>query len=668
MPHEAKLAQAQNAFRQVPLGIVGNLGACFITLIVLHGSYTWTQLAPLPIVLVLLQIMPTRLLLGHPGDATHPQWPEFVLKRIMKDSIYLGLYWSIAMFIYLPGADPQRTQFLMVCACFLCAGAAGVLQAVPRSFAAYAGPIIILSCYFSFTARGADHAIMATVVVVENLSVLWMLRINWLNFQELVSRNRTLDALRREAESARQAEATFVENLNHEIRNAVSGVVGYFDIALESNLSEQEQQTLMTNARDASSMLLALLSDLLDVARLNAGRVPLSVQPFDLREVVRLSIVSTSAAIRRRPISVVSAIDSAVPARLMGDAGRVRQIIVNLVSNAIKVMMRGTVIVQATYRFTDGRGWLDLSVIDDGPGISLAQQQIMFERFSRVTELTGPDSRPGVKGWGLGLSISASLVGLMQGSITVRSALGHGAAFSMSLPLAPAETPADPVVRDTHVTTLGRQDVSVLIVDDMPMNLLVLGKMLESLGCRVTLAEHGLDAVRYCSERRFDLVMMDVDMAEMDGVEATRHIRALPGPGATVPIIAVTGFASAEQVARMLNAGMNEHALKPMRKVTAAQLLAKWVPHCASLQDMAPDAFQDGAAEGTAVDAAVVTPRALATTTPATTTPATTTAPATPRSATANASATLAPATTPSAAAPATTTPAATTGTPGYVQ
>jgi CheY-like chemotaxis protein len=369
-------------------------------------------------------------------------------------------------------------------------------------------------------------------------------------------------------------------------------VVGYFDIALESNLSEQEQQTLMTNARDASSMLLALLSDLLDVARLNAGRVPLSVHPFDLREVVRLSIVSTSAAIRRRPISVVSAIDSSVPQRLTGDAGRVRQIIVNLVSNAIKVMTRGTVVVQASYRRTDGQGWLDLSVIDDGPGISLAQQQTMFERFSRVTELTGPDSRPGVKGWGLGLSISASLVGLMQGTITARSELGQGAAFSMSLPLAPAEAPFDPIARDTHVTTLGRQDVSVLIVDDMPMNLLVLGKMLESLGCQVTLAEHGLDAVRYCSERRFDLVMMDVDMAEMDGVDATRHIRALDGAGATVPIIAVTGFASAEQVARMLAAGMNEHALKPMRKATAAQLLAKWVPHCASLQDMTRDAHQ----------------------------------------------------------------------------
>lgn len=590
MPHESKLAQAQNAFRQIPLGIVGNLGACIVTLIVLYGTYTWMQLAPLPITMVVLQVTPIRLLMGRRHEHDDAQWADIVLKQVMKDSVCLGLFWGTAMIVYLPGTDFEKVRFLMVCACFLCAGAAGVLQAIPRAFAAYAGPLIFLSCYFSFTAQGTGQAALAMVVVLMNSSALWMLRINWLNFQELVSRNRTLDALRKEAESARQAEAKFVENLNHEIRNAVSGVVGYFDIALESNLSDAEQRTLMSNARDASSMLLTLLSDLLDVARLNAGRVPLSIQPFDLREVVRLSIVSTSAAIRRRPISVVSAIDESVPLRLSGDAGRVRQIIVNLVSNAIKVMTRGTVVVQASYRHTEGGGCLDLSVIDDGPGIPLAQQQAMFERFSRLTELASPGSRAGTTGWGLGLNISASLVGLMQGTITVRSALGHGAAFSLSLPLAPAQIPLDAGLRDAPITTLGRQDVSVLIVDDMPMNLLVLGKMLESLGCRVVRAEHGLDAVRYCSERRFDLVLMDVDMAEMNGIEATRHIRKLDGAGALVPIIAVTGFASSEQVARMLAAGMNEHALKPMRKATAAQLLAKWVPQsvlppCAVQQD-----------------------------------------------------------------------------------
>lgn len=593
MPHESKLAQAQNVFRQLPISGIGNTGACTITAAVLHGNYTWAELTPIPLFMLLLQIMPTRLWLGSAGDPDADGWTDHVLNRVMINAFCLGMYWALLMIIYLPGADFERTRFLMGCACFTCAGAAGVLQAVPRAFAVYAGPMILLSCYFSFMSRHEDGGTLAWAILFMNGSVLIMLRVNWINFQELVSRNRTLDALRKEAEAARQAEATFVENLNHEIRNAVSGVVGYFDIALESTLSEREQHTLLTNARDASGMLLTLLSDLLDVARLNAGRVPLSVQPFDLREVVRLSIVSTSAAIRRRPISVVSDIDDSVPLRLAGDAGRVRQIIVNLVSNAIKVMMRGTVVVRASYRRTDGRGWLDLAVIDDGPGISLAQQRTLFERFSRVTEVTGPGSRPGVKGWGLGLSISSSLVGLMQGTITVHSEPGQGAAFSMSLPLAAVEPDACAVHHDRPVTPLGRQDVSVLVVDDMPMNLLVLGKMLESLGCQVTLAEHGLDAVRYCSERRFDLVMMDVDMAEMDGVEATRHIRALDGAGGLVPIIAVTGFASAERVARMLEAGMNEHALKPMRKATAAQLLVKWIPQCASLQDMLADVSQD---------------------------------------------------------------------------
>lgn len=577
MPHESKLAQAQNAFRQIPISVVGNSAACCVVALMLHGSYTWMQIAPLPLVLVLVLVMPTRLMLGRLRDYAHPAWADIVLHRVMADSLYLGLYWATAILVYLPGANLEATRFLLTASCFMSACAAGVLQAVPRAFALYSGPMIVLGVYFAFSVRGESGMSLVIAVVFMNVAVLGLLRVNWMGFQELVSRNRTLDALRLEAETARQAEATFVENLNHEIRNAVSGVVGYFDIALESHLSEKEQHTLMTNARDASSMLLTLLSDLLDVARLNAGRVPLSVQPFDLREIVRLSIVSTSAAIRRRPISVFSAIDDSVPMRLEGDGGRVRQIVVNLVSNAIKVMSHGTVIIEASYRRVDGRGWLDLSVTDDGPGIPLAQQQTMFERFSRVSELATPGARAGTKGWGLGLSISASLVGLMGGTISVRSELGHGASFTMALPLAPAATPSDTGIRDPHVATLGRQDVDVLVVDDMPMNLLVLGKMLESLGCRVTLAEHGLDAVRHCSERRFDLVLMDIDMAEMDGVDATRHIRALDGPGASVPIIAVTGFASPEQVARMLNAGMNEHALKPMRKAIAAQLLARWV-------------------------------------------------------------------------------------------
>ena len=487
------------------------------------------------------------------------------------------------MIWYLPQTDHETKRVLLVGSCFLGAGAAGVLQAIPRAFALYAGPMYVIGFYFAINERSVDGGILAAMIAVMQISVLWMLIINHRNFRELLSRNRKLDELRREAEAARLAEAAFVENLNHEIRNAVAGVVGYFDIALESPLSEQEQTVLMTRARDASTMLMTLLSDLLDVARLNAGRVPLTIQPFELREVVRLSVVSTSAAIRRRPITVVSAIDDTVPPWLEGDAGRVRQIIVNLVSDAIKVMQRGTVVIQASYRSEAGRGWLDLAVIDDGPGIPLAQQQVMFERFSRLSDLKTSDARAGTTGWGLGLSISATLIELMQGSITVHSQPGQGATSGINLPLAPAQAPTPKETMATAASVLpSRKDFSVLIVDDMPMNLLVLAKMLESLGCRVTQAEHGLDAVALCSSERFDLVLMDVDMAEMDGIEATRRIRALPLPFSAVPIVAVTGFASPEQVARIHTSGMNAHVLKPMRKATAVQLLARWVPQTAA--------------------------------------------------------------------------------------
>jgi signal transduction histidine kinase/CheY-like chemotaxis protein len=580
MPQEIARAQAHNAYRQMPLGVFGNGGACLITVAILHDTFTWSELIYLPIVMGVLQFIPVSMLLGRLRHRTDPQWAAKVLRRVVADSGMLGMFWACAMIGYLPYTDHETKRLLLVCSCFLGAGAAGVLQAVPRAFALYAGPMYAIGLYFAINEWTVDGGILAGMIAMMQVAVLWMLWINHSNFLELLSRNRKLDELRREAEAARLAETAFVENLNHEIRNAVSGVVGYFDIALESRLSEHEQLTLMTRARDASSMLLTLLSDLLDVARLNAGRVPLTIQPFDLREVVRLSIVSTSAAIRRRPISVVCAIDDSVPSWLDGDAGRVRQIIVNLVSNAIKVMQRGTVVIQASYRKENGQGWLDVAVIDDGPGIPHAQQQVMFERFSRLSDFKTSGARAGTTGWGLGLSISASLIELMHGRITVHSMPGQGATFRINLPLAHVETP---VPRETLASAAAsvvplRRDISVLIVDDMPMNLLVLSKMLESLDCRVTVAEHGLDAVSFCAAERYDLVLMDVDMAEMDGVEATRRIRALPAPFSDVPIIAVTGFASPEQVARIHASGMNAHALKPMRKATAAQLLANWVP------------------------------------------------------------------------------------------
>jgi CheY-like chemotaxis protein len=255
---------------------------------------------------------------------------------------------------------------------------------------------------------------------------------------------------------------------------------------------------------------------------------------------------------------------------------------VNLVSNAIRVMSRGTVVIQASYGYVDGQGWLTVAVIDDGPGIRAELQKVMFERFSRLSEAGGGSAISGSTGWGLGLSICASLVDLMGGRISVESEYGHGATFRVDVPMSREETPASSAEPEPAYTATIRKDFSILIVDDMPMNRLVLAKMLESLGCRVTLAESGVQALKCVASLRFDLILMDVDMAEMDGMEATRRIRAMTSGYADVPIVAVTGFASPEQVARIMASGMNDHALKPLRKTTAAQLLARWVPNATS--------------------------------------------------------------------------------------
>ncbi len=573
-----ELAQARVVARQVPLGFVGNSASCLVAILVMRDTFSWQALLAMVLPLAVLMIGPGMMTLRAHDPVRDADRARRVLRRVLVDSFGLGVYWCVAMLVYLPHVEPGDASLLVVAAFFLAAGSAGILYPMRFAFLSYTLPIFIGSLCTAVRLIDEDGGVLLLMSILMMGGVIWMYWINWANFKQLVRRNRTLEALRGEAEAARRAEAAFVENLNHEIRNAVAGVVGYFDIARESRLTDAEHRTLIANARDASGLLLNLLSDLLDVARLSSGRTALSVEPFDVRESVRVAIVSASAGIRRRPITVMSAIDDSVPARLVGDDSRIRQILLNLVGNAIKFMTQGTIVVRAHYRDEASSGWLELAVADDGPGIALERQATMFERFSRPSEAVEPTQARRRVGSGLGLSICASLVDLMGGRIRVESQPGHGATFYISLPLARAQTDAPAAAPAVAGAIRVRSNFAVLIVDDMPMNLLVLGKMLEGLGCRVSTAQSGTQAVALCAQTTFDLVLMDIDMADMDGKEATRRIRAMPGPAGQVPIVAVTGFAAPEQVASILAAGMNDHALKPMRKAAVERLLARWVP------------------------------------------------------------------------------------------
>jgi len=576
--NDLRVAQSVALVRHLPMVVFGNgLGMLFGAL-TLHNRVAGYDLIPMLLGMSYL-LAPVAISWWRLRRRARPTTVSVThLQRHIAYSGVLGCFWAASMVYYLPDADFIALTTLTLGACFLALSASATLYVLPAAALAYAGPVLGAALYTAARAQAQDAPELLAVVGLMTCATLWILWTNWSNFREVVRLIQEKSRLLHEAEAVRLAEEEFVENLNHEMRNALTSVIGYFDVASNPDLSPQEHSELIEHARETGGLLQVLLSDLLDVGRLNAGRTRLTLAPFSFRHLVRTSVIAASRAINGRDLHVRTNIENSVPEVLIGDAPRLQQILLNLVGNALKAMDHGTVVVQARYR-GHLKPLLEIVVSDDGPGIPKERQRTLFTRFSRVSEVPS-STGPTVGGWGLGLSICAALVELMRGDIRVNSEPGRGAAFTIRLPLheerrqLPRDLPAQAAAKP-------RQDVNfyalqVLVVDDTAANRLILRKMLQALGCQVEVAGDGPEAVRLCTERRFNLVFMDLELGEMDGLEATRLIRALPGGIGTMAIIAVTGFASMERVAAIQDVGMNDHVLKPVRLDTVASVVKKW--------------------------------------------------------------------------------------------
>jgi signal transduction histidine kinase/ActR/RegA family two-component response regulator len=394
--------------------------------------------------------------------------------------------------------------------------------------------------------------------------------------QDLLDHAVALRIARDDALAATRTKSTFLATMSHEIRTPMNGILGIAGLLVDTPLND-DQRRLLQSLQQSGESLLRIINDVLDFSKIEAGKLTLEQAILNPRLIVEDTLRLFAVAAHNKRLTLTCTIDPAVPANLSGDAGRLRQVLVNLVGNAVKFTERGTVsIVVGLESESAGGALVRFNVADTGIGLTPEQQARLFESFAQADASTTRK----YGGTGLGLAISKQLAELMGGRIGVTSELGRGSTFWFTARM--SVVTSDQLAAVGATSSLGEslersRSLSVLLVEDTPVNQMVGQRMLKKLGHRVELASNGAEAVAAVARGGFDVVLMDCLMPEVDGYEATTRIRSAERNG-RIPIVALTASATLEDRERCLAAGMDDFLSKPVGIVELSQTLARVAP------------------------------------------------------------------------------------------
>ena len=425
-----------------------------------------------------------------------------------------------------------------------------------------------------------------------------------LNITNAVKHEAELKKARHRAEAANRAKSAFLANMSHEIRTPMNGVLGMSELLAESPLTD-DQRLYVETIRNSAEALLVIINDVLDYSKIEADKVVLQQRPFDLRQLMDEIITLMHPAAQPKALDLRVDYPATLQRGFVGDPGRVRQVLTNLVGNAVKFTPAGHVILRVSMAATGAGGAgaapvapVQIVIEDTGIGIPSDKIEHVFGEFNQADD----NQNRRFEGTGLGLAITRRLVQLMGGDIWVKSQPGQGTCVGLSLPLPPApdaventappagtpgqKAPAKPRRRKKPSPPPALRRMRVLAADDNRTNRLVFGKMVQDADIELHFAEDGATAISAFQHHQPDLIFMDISMPGIDGKEATAQIRALPG--GTVPIIAMTAHAMQGDREQILAAGLDDYLTKPIRKADVLAHIARHQP--ADTRPPLPDA------------------------------------------------------------------------------
>lgn len=385
-----------------------------------------------------------------------------------------------------------------------------------------------------------------------------------------------LDDARSRAEAAASAKSSFLANMSHEIRTPMNGVLGFADLLLNSGLTEEQQRHAQLIV-DSGKAMMRLLNDILDISKIEAGQMQIAPERVDLRHALRNCVKLIEPTAAQKGLLVRFDVEPELPPFVLIDGLRLRQVILNLLGNAVKFTEQGSVSLEALRGWHNGRANIEITVADTGIGIPEDRQAAIFEQFVQAEQSTA--RRFG--GTGLGLAISNQLAKLMGGTLDVTSEEGQGTRFTLRVPMVLADSPEAP----SRSADAGGEGVArplrILLAEDHDVNQTLMEAMLARLGHESVTATDGGQALHAViaaarSDKPFDLVLMDMQMPVMDGLEATRAIRACGISAQTLPILALTANAYADDIAACLAAGMQAHIPKPVQLAGLGAVIRRW--------------------------------------------------------------------------------------------